>query len=436
MILTVKNAQLWAKTFEIEKPVIRIGSGSSADIRIQDDAVLPLHLQFFVGVNSATMRAFDDSVEINRLGRQLICEEAEPYEVFEDDIILMGDYKINFQTEMAMSAMQSNSMISAVLSLSRKALSPEEPIIGKMTVSNLSTEESGQLRMRIEGLPEDCIEIDPMPYLHPGSVGSVGFLIHHRKSHPNPGFNNFSIIIEPANNSSINNILTFRQSIFVHYVSNSVFTLRDDAVKPTRAAESLLKDSVSEIKTTISDSKSAIADDLESRKKTELYHFSTFMQDSPDDAAETGSELKPAQEIPEKQETAPSPAEPETRESTENLPDEAEEEPIRVIANTPNAFRDKPGEEVTDAPVEPVGEAPDEPEGDPADATSEQPAQDAESPDLPDTVLNNSADEGSVVVIRGADAFEDDPFEEETEETKPAIPQNIIAIKGSKDAFD
>jgi hypothetical protein len=74
-------------------------------------------------------------------------------------------------------------------------LLPDTILEGVLTIKNNGEQRGCKFYTEVEGLPEDCIEIDPVPLLYPGAKELIPFRILHKSTAPEAGYANFTITI-------------------------------------------------------------------------------------------------------------------------------------------------------------------------------------------------------------------------------------------------
>lgn len=231
MKIRIINENDWEKSYDLDKSIIRVGSQISCDVQIRDTNVQPFLMQI---VRSGSvdiryvMRCFADNIMITRGNQVFPASTMVPYDVLDGDKISFSKYRMIINLEDERTRVRSSMHMKAVLYLSRRELSLEAPINGVMQLNNLGTDKPCQFRMRIDGIPADCLQAAPLPYLYPGGSSSVGFVISHLRTRPGPGFHTVSITIS-APDEYFGEILEFNQDIYVNPVFDNEIILEDDS---------------------------------------------------------------------------------------------------------------------------------------------------------------------------------------------------------------
>lgn len=231
MKIRVINENDWEKAYEFDKTIIRIGSQPSCDIQLKGNGIQPLQLQLVctTGKNAGyVMRIFADNVTISRGEQVFHGKKMTPYEVLDGDKVSFGTYRLAISLGGEQTRVRKSAHIEAELFLSKRELLPEFPINGILVLRNTGTEKPCQFSMHISGIPNECIQSSPLPYLHPGGSSSVGFVISHLRTKPEPGFHTVSIMLSAADDY-MGESLEFNQDIYVAPVFKNEFILEDDA---------------------------------------------------------------------------------------------------------------------------------------------------------------------------------------------------------------
>ena len=231
MRIRIINENDWEKSYDLDQSIIRIGSQVSCNIQLRDTSVPPLLMQI-IRVNDAEirniMRFFAPNIMIIRGEQSFPADTNNPYEVFDGDQFNFGKYRMFISLGNDKTRIRTSPHISAEMFISKRELTPESTINGVLELKNLGTEKPCQFRMQISGIPNECVQFSPLPYLYPGASSSVGFIISHLLTKPDPGFTTVSIKIS-APDEYFGEELEFNQDIYVAPVFDIVFDLEDDS---------------------------------------------------------------------------------------------------------------------------------------------------------------------------------------------------------------
>ncbi len=232
MKIRLINEQDWEKVYELDKSLVRVGSQISCDIQIKAKNIQPLHLQITrTGTHDIRfiMRTFADNVQIDRGDQSFVCQQLAPQLLMDGDKISFGSYRMIINMEDEHTRIRKSAHIAAEMFLQKRELDIDSPINGALKLKNLGTDDACQFSMRISGIPDDCLKSSPLPYLYPGGEGTVGFMITHLQTRPEPGFHTVSITVS-APEEYFGELLEFNQDIYVAPVFDNEIILEDDSV--------------------------------------------------------------------------------------------------------------------------------------------------------------------------------------------------------------
>lgn len=267
MDVRVLNKEKWEKTFTTGKAIIRVGSGLSCDVCISDPDLPPQIMQLFTDPKDPTrssVTAIALGVTIQRESEIVACQPMKPCPLAQyGDTICFGKYKLQIIPPLENKITKKTPNISAVLHFSSNQLSPDSPITGTVELSNLDPHKACQFTMTVTGLPESCIEIGPMPFIPAGGKSSIGFILKHLRTEPEPGFQTAIITIsEPE--AHFGETISFWLLIHSEPYIKTNFVLEDDtdqflikrkkAVSPEKPEKDLQTETKPERKETANDS--------------------------------------------------------------------------------------------------------------------------------------------------------------------------------------
>ena len=235
MKIRIINENDWEKVYELDKSIIRVGSQVTCDIQLMDSSIQPLMMQIVRsgGLDEKHVaRFFTDGIILTRGDQVFPVSQVTPYEILDGDKFLFSNYRMIISLEDEKTRIRTSTHISAEMFLTKRDLSLESAINGMLVLKNLGTEKPCQFRLRISGIPNECVQSAPMPYLYPGSSSTVGFIISHLHIKPAPGFHTVSLTVS-APEDYFGEELEFNQDIYVHPVFDNIFELEDDSKKLT-----------------------------------------------------------------------------------------------------------------------------------------------------------------------------------------------------------
>lgn len=230
MDIRVINSEGWERTWQVEKAIARIGSGAGCDVQLADPAISTMHLQLTKTAlvdASCTLRCFSQGVHITRGDQVIECTLHSAYELLDHDEIHLSAFRILVDLNSDSIYRRASKHMEAELEMARNNLSPQTPVSGVLLMKNSGSDHPCQLSMKIEGIPDECIQIGPMPYLFPGGSDSVGFVINHNGIRPEPGVHNLSLILSSPNDY-FGEMLIFKFPINAGVEFNNEVNLIDD----------------------------------------------------------------------------------------------------------------------------------------------------------------------------------------------------------------
>ena len=231
MKIRLINEQDWQKIYDFDKSIVRVGSQMNCDVQIKGKDIKPLVLQI---VRSGehdprfVMRTFDDNVSLSRGDQVFACQAVTPQLLMDGDTVSFNTFRMIINLEDEHTRTRTSPHIEAEMFLQKRELQPDMPINGALKLKNLGTEKACQFRMNISGIPNECLKSSPLPYLYPGGEGTVGFMITHLQTRPDPGFHTVSISVS-APEEYFGETLEFNQDIYVMPVFENEIILDDDS---------------------------------------------------------------------------------------------------------------------------------------------------------------------------------------------------------------
>lgn len=231
MRIRIVNENDWEKNYDLDRSIIRIGSQVSCNIQLRDASIPPLLMQI-IRINDAdirnVIRFFAPNIMIIRGNQTFPADVNNPYDILDGDQFSFGKYRMFITMGSDKTRIRTSKHMRAEMFFSKRELSPESTINGVIELKNLGTEKPCQFRMQISGIPKECLQFSPLPYLYPGASSSVGFIISHLRTKPAPGFTTVSITIS-APDEYFGEELEFNQDIYVAPVFDNDFVLEDDS---------------------------------------------------------------------------------------------------------------------------------------------------------------------------------------------------------------
>ena len=233
MKIRVINESDWERTYEFDKSIIRVGSQISCDIQLAGNDIQPMLMQFVRSGGKEVkyiLRIFGDNVKISRGEQVFTGQQMEPYDMLDGDKVIFGGYRLILSLEDEQTRVRTSKNMEAKMYIQKRELDVDSPINGVLRLKNIGTEKACQFRMQIRGIPDECLRSAPLPYLYPGGQSTVGFMISHLQTKPQPGFHTVSIVLT-APDDYFGETLEFRQDIYVKPVFMNEIVLEDDSAE-------------------------------------------------------------------------------------------------------------------------------------------------------------------------------------------------------------
>jgi hypothetical protein len=187
----------WQRTYPLEKPIVYIGSDPGNDVVLEQEhgqGVAPLHAQLIGAVENGggyrLINLADTEIWLDPEGDQTVPPRSA-IDVAADATFILGQFTLVFkgavEVQRGVTAMSSGERIGLTLKLPQTRLAPGKWLEGVATVSNLSQQTGVQFEMALEGLPQECFDIEPGPLLSSGAEKDVIFRLYHRNNQPLAG---------------------------------------------------------------------------------------------------------------------------------------------------------------------------------------------------------------------------------------------------------
>lgn len=228
LLLVEKNG--WSKPVKIERAITTIGSGSDSNIQLPSTNINSDHFQLLFSVetpNKCKLVNFASPVSVLSKQSPFQINTYGSIDLLNGDQIFIGDYTISIKLDSAPNKIQTGEMINAELNIREMTLNPGFGISGLITVKNSGSQSACQFQIDIEGLPEGCYQLDPVPLLYPGGSEEVRLKIFHVGHAPAAGNHTFYIrVTSPESYPGEECVID--QNIFVTPTPNYTITLIDD----------------------------------------------------------------------------------------------------------------------------------------------------------------------------------------------------------------
>lgn len=193
----------WARTYRLNETVTQIGSDPGNDIVLdaRRGDILARHVQIVRWPGAGDMcRLVNLSaapISLGGTGERTVAPRAAADLRSEDTFVLgaftltlsLGDEALpSMGGGKASVANRSGQVIGLELVLPANRLSPGQVLEGEVLIRNMGEYEMAQCELDLEGLPEDCYQIEPAPILCPGGEERIRLRIYHRYTRPLAGW--------------------------------------------------------------------------------------------------------------------------------------------------------------------------------------------------------------------------------------------------------
>jgi hypothetical protein len=233
MELTIIEQNGWKKSVEFKKAIIRIGSDSANDVQLPSSQIAPVQLQIHY------LQENPSSCKVLNLGGDVVVWQNQsqtvlpPYSITHinnGSEIVMGEYRIQFKLPFAASTISESHSIQAFLSFPDAVLRLDKIAVGVLSLKNTGVESACQFEVGLQGLPPDCMQVDPVPLLYPGAQEDVKVQLFHRKLYPAAGAQELTVIVSSPGSYPGEQVI-IRQGIYVAPVLEHSVKIIDDMVR-------------------------------------------------------------------------------------------------------------------------------------------------------------------------------------------------------------
>lgn len=239
MELTIVEKNGWKKSVKFEKAIIRIGSDSANEVQLASPEISPVQLQLhYLKDNPSTCKVLNlgSDVVVWQNQSQAVLPPYAITPVSNGSEIVLGEYRIQFKLPFAARTIADSRSIQASLHFPDATLSPDRKAVGILSLKNTGLESACQFEVVLQGLPADCMQVDPVPLLYPGAQEDVRVQLFHRKLYPTAGAQELAIeVFSPASYPGEQVII--RQGIYVTPVLEHTVKIIDDMSREEQGEE-------------------------------------------------------------------------------------------------------------------------------------------------------------------------------------------------------
>jgi hypothetical protein len=195
----------WRKEFVLEKRIIYIGSDSRNDIvldHFRGSGVEHRHLQIITPINfSGKVNAVNLSQSPVYLGEasQRVIPPNSALEIGHKEVLRLGDFVLVvrltapeedvdapvFPAEVPAAPLrerQTSASIGLRLAMAQSSLNIGAPLEGIISIRNQGSYPAVQFQIKVDGFPEECVELGAAPILFPNAEKNIPLRLHHPRS--------------------------------------------------------------------------------------------------------------------------------------------------------------------------------------------------------------------------------------------------------------
>lgn len=187
------------RTEFFEYAIIRIGSDPTNHVRLAAKQAAPFHLQILNNTQpdqrNYLVNLTDQSLAVTLSQEAFWLGPFATSEIRNGDMIEIGDYQLVVNLPIRDNTLVTSRFFEAELAFPTGFLLPDTILEGVLTIKNTGEQRGCKFYTEVEGLPEDCVEIDPVPLLYPGAKELIPFRLLHQSTAPEAGYANFIVTI-------------------------------------------------------------------------------------------------------------------------------------------------------------------------------------------------------------------------------------------------
>ncbi len=259
MELKITSVQGKMKTEVLNKHIVRIGSDVLNDVCLQGGDIQPFHLQILSesGEDGVTrvVNLTDQPVGITLNRESYWLNPYASAELSHEDEIELGDYAMVVNLPIKDGLVRNSKYFEAALAFPSETLPTDSILEGHLTIRNLG-QKGAQFKVDVEGLPENCFQIDEVPLLYPSAVEDVNFRVIHQGVVPQAGYVTFYVSITSPDHYPDEQVVLqyniyiapqYRQKLGVFEVhKKDLVAVNKDTEKPPRYLKKITFDDAAE----------------------------------------------------------------------------------------------------------------------------------------------------------------------------------------------
>ncbi len=188
----------WTKSFPLQKALTMVGSATFNDVVISGehgDGIAPVHFQL---ISNQTAKQGFRIINLINEPLMIFLNNAEgslqlpakgSREINDGDMVHLGGCILTFylQVDNGLSIDKRSENIGVKLEMPGVVLKKGSKLTGLVTLKNFGSEKRSQFEIDVEGLPNDCYQVDPAPLLYPGGEEKLQIRFYHLGNHPVAG---------------------------------------------------------------------------------------------------------------------------------------------------------------------------------------------------------------------------------------------------------
>jgi hypothetical protein len=233
MELMIIDKNGWSKILPIQKAITRIGSDPTNEIQLESDLISPVHLQIIYSPeypSRCKLINLSDEVIVHTGFDDITLLSYQTIDLRDGFEIKAGGFRLIPKLPLAAGTMQTSNKIDASLSFPDPILRPGYPAVGYLTITNKGDQPDCQFDITLQGLAEDCWEVDPIPLMYPGAQESTRVELFHRGHYPEAGSQEIILSITAPEHYPSEE-LVIKQEVIVLPVYKQSLEIIDDVVE-------------------------------------------------------------------------------------------------------------------------------------------------------------------------------------------------------------
>jgi hypothetical protein len=235
MKLLISEEGGFRKEYVIARAVTRIGSAPANDLQLRSPHISPFHIQILytrdMPDRCKVVNLSGEAIAFFSAGQENSLPGYVPVEVSAGDEIRLHATRLVFELPLTAGVLSTSNQISAALALPEPVLRPNTTLVGRIVLKNEGAQAACQFQVEVGGLPAECYQVDPIPFMYAGAQEDVNIRFFHRNTYPPAGFQSVTIsVTAPASYPGEQVIL--QQGVYVIPVLEQGLQILDDMPVP------------------------------------------------------------------------------------------------------------------------------------------------------------------------------------------------------------